>query len=240
MSTVEQPLPEIIELPAEFEQEKETSGAIVLRESQQITKIEDEQTYIAVCAKVKDAAANIKAIEAYMQPFIDRAHAAHKRLTTVRGRLTGPFEEAKTKLSALVFNFQVEQEQKRAREEESARAAALKQQQEDQAAQAEQLASEGRFEEGVGVLETPVVPYIPATVATSVPKVKGISTAKESYCGEVVDLMALVKGIAAGQAPLSMVVADQKQIDKACALYRESMSFPGVKLRKKIGGSVRG
>jgi hypothetical protein len=95
-------------------------------------------------------------------------------------------------------------------------------------------------EEGVAVLEAPVTPFIPATVATSTPKVVGISTAKISYCGEVTNLMALVKGIAEGKAPITLIKVDQSQLDKACAMYRESMSFPGVTLKKKIGGSVRG
>ena len=92
----------------------------------------------------------------------------------------------------------------------------------------------------MAVLEAPVTPFIPATVATSTPKVVGISTAKISYCGEVTNLMALVKGIAEGKAPITLIKVDQSQLDKACAMYRESMSFPGVTLKKKIGGSVRG
>lgn len=240
MSTATQMPAETIEVPLEFETENSEKGALVLRESQEITKIADEQTYIQVCSKVKDAAANIKMIEAYMEPFILVAHARHKKLTTKRGELLAPFETAKAKFSGLVFNYQVEQEEIRKRNEEQERAAALKQQEADQAAQAEQLAAEGRVAEGVQVLETPVTPFIPATVATSVPKVKGISTAKETYVGEVTNMMEFVKGIVEGKAPITLVTVDQGALDKLCGVYKEAMSFPGVKLKKRIGGSVRG
>jgi len=231
---------EMMEIPQEFETENSAKGALVLRESQQITKVEDEGQYLQVCAKAKEAAANIKIVTAYMQPFIDRAYAAHKRLTGVRGRLLEPFETAKEKLDALVFNYQIEQKQQRLRQEEAERAAALKQQQEDQAAQATQLADEGRIDEGLAILEAPVVPIIPATVATSVPKVKGISTASEKYVGEVTNMLEFVKGIAEGKAPLNLVKVDQSALDKLCGVCRESMAFPGVRLTKKIGGSIRG
>lgn len=231
---------EMIDIPQEFETENSAKGALVLRESQQITKVEDEATYLHVCAKAKEAAANIKSIEATMQPFVDRAHSAHKRLTTIRSRLLQPFEEAKEKFGSLTFNFQIEQEQKRARAEEEARAAALKQQQEDQAAQAEQLAAEGRVEEGVAVLEAPVVPFIPATAATSIPKVKGISSASVKYVGEISNMMEFLKGIVDGKTPITLVSVEQSELNKLCSVYKEAMSFPGVKLKKQIGGSIRG
>lgn len=241
MSTATSGMPaETIEVPLEFETENSEKGALVLRESQEIAKILDEPGYVHVCSKLKDAAANIKMIEAYMEPFILVAHARHKKLTQKRGQLLVPFEKAKAKYSALVFNYQVAQEEERKRQEEAARAEALKQQEADQAAQAEQLANEDRIEEAVNLLETPVTPFIPATVATSIPKVSGISTAKISYAGEVTDMKAFVQGIAAGQTPLTVIKVDQSGLDKLCSMYRESSSFPGVRLVKRIGGSVRG
>jgi hypothetical protein len=230
----------MIEIPLEFEQEKTSEGALVLQESQKITKVEDESQYIIVCNKAKDAAANINAITAYMQPFVDRAHAAHKRLTTIRGRLLQPFEDAKGKFSGLAFNFQEEQRQARARAEEEERKKALAQQEADRAAQATQLADEGRIDEGLAVLETPVVPFIPATVASMVPKVKGISSAKITYVGEVTNMMEFVKGIVEGKTPITVLKVDQSALDKLCGIYKEATAFPGVKLQKKIGGSIRG
>jgi hypothetical protein len=231
---------ETIELPQEFEEEKSKEGALVLRESGEIVKIADQQSYLHVCSKVKEAAANIKSIEAYMEPFILVAHARHKKLTQKRAELLAPFEQAKTKLSALVFNFQVEQEEIRKREEEKARAEALRQQEADQAAQAEQLAAEDRLEEGVHLLETAITEFIPAAVASTVPRVKGISQASEKYIGEVTNMKAFVQGIAEGKTPLNLIKVDQSALDKLCGVYRESMAFPGVTLKKRIGGSVRG
>lgn len=243
MSTATQQPMEMMEIPQDFQEEKAEAGALVLQESQQITRVEDEAAYMVVCSKALEAAANINAITAYMQPYVDQAHAKHKRLTSTRARLLEPFETAKKKFSSLAFDFQIEQENIRHRQEEAARAEALKQQEADRAAEATQLADEGRIDEGLAVLENPVVPVIPATVATSVPKVKGIGTASQKYVGEVTDLKAFIRGIAEDKIPLTLLkkdCVDQTALDKLCGIYRESMAFPGVTLKKKTGGSVRG
>lgn len=228
-----------LEFPEQFIEESVSEGTLVLQHAQELTKIEDESQYVFAAMKLKEATAVIAAKTAYMQPNIDRAYAAHKRLTGVRARLLQPFEDAKEHYGSLVFNFQIEQKKAKARKEEAERAAALKQQEADRAAQATQLADEGRIDEGLAVLETPVTPVIPVTIASSVPKIKGIGTASEKYVGEVSDLMALVKGVAEGKAPLQILKVDQSALDKLCGVYREAMSFPGVTLKRKTGGSVR-
>jgi hypothetical protein len=228
------------EFSQEFVDESASEGALVLQHAQQLTKIEDESQYMFAAMKLKEAAAVITAKTAYMQPNIDRAYAAHKRLTSVRARILQPFEDAKAHYGSLVFNFQLEQKRALARREEEERAAALKQQEVDREAQATNLANEGRVEEGLAMLETTVTPVLPVSIATPVPKIKGIGTASEKYVGEVTNMMEFLKGIVEGKAPITLVTVDQGALDKLCVVYKEAMSFPGVKLKKKIGGSVRG
>lgn len=241
MSTVAQaPLEELSEFPAIFIEESTSEGALVLQHSQELVKIADESQYTYAASKLKEATAIILAKTAYMQPHIDRAYAAHKRLTAVRSRLLAPFEEAKVKFGSLVFNYQIKQKQALERRQEEERAAALKQQEADRAAQAEQLAKEGRIEEGVAVLESTMVPVIPVTIATAAPKIKGIGTASEKYVGEVTDMMAFVKGIADGKIPMKCIKVMQSEVDKLCGLYGTTVAFPGVTLKTKTGGSVRG
>lgn len=239
-TTAQAPLEEILEFPQEFIEESASEGALVLQHSQELIKIEDESQYAYAASKLKEAAGIIASKTAYMQPHIDRAYAAHKRLTAVRARILQPFEDAKAKYGSLVFNYQIEQRRALERKQEEERADALKQQEADRAAQAEQLAAEGRTEEGVALLDAPIVPVVPVTIATSVPKIRGISAASEKYVGEVTNMMEFVQGIAEGKAPVHLLKVDQGALDKLCGVYKEAMSFPGVTLRKKVGGSVRG
>jgi hypothetical protein len=227
---------------AEFELEQQPKGALVLKECQEITKVVDESQYLIVCSKAKDAAANVKMIEAYMQPFIDRAHAAHKRLTTTRATLLAPFATAKKKFGQLAAQYQDEQEKAARKAEEEARAAAQKAEEEARAAQAEQLAAEGRVEEGVAVLEAPVI-AAPSVVAREVMKVRGISAPREKFHAEVFDLMALVKAVAEGKVPLAMLEANQSNLDKQADMFgkmNQDLGYPGVRVKKELGISIRG
>lgn len=64
------------------------------------------------------------------------------------------------------------------------------------------------------------------------PKVKGVSTRK-TYSAEVTDLMALVKAVAAGQAPLAYVTANEKVLDAQARALQDQFVCPGVKVVDK-------
>lgn len=64
--------------------------------------------------------------------------------------------------------------------------------------------------------------------ALSAPKVEGVS-GRTTYTAEVTDLMALVRAVAAGQAPLECVRADEKFLGaQARAFKRTGVLYPGV------------
>jgi len=123
--------------------------ALVLQKELALEAIKDDATYQRVAQAGLDAAANIKLIEAYLNPLKERRHAAWKRVTTVIAAKTAPFEEVKKKAGQLVAKYQYEQEQARQAAEQAERDRLQKEEDARRAQEAEQLAKEGRLEEGL-------------------------------------------------------------------------------------------
>ena len=236
-----------------FEEELAAKGALVLKECQAIEKIENQEQAERLGRQATDAAANIKAIQEHIGPEKQRRHGLWKRVCEKETKLCAPFEEVKKRNSQLIGKWQLEQEQIRIAEEERLRAEELRKSQELQAQQAEQLASEGRVEEGVAVLESApeVMPVITTSRAT---KVAGISAPKIKYKAEIVDLMALVKAVAEGRLPLNVFgeqdrftkvwILDTKDsgqrfLDKMADTFKKGFEYPGCRLKEDISSSVR-
>src|SRR5208337_3499399 len=125
--------------------------------------------------------------------------------------------------------YQHQQEQERIRREDEERARLQKEAEANQAAQANQLADEGRTEDGLALLEqTPVT--APVVAQKTVPAVKGIGNVKFDHRCKVNNLRELVNAIAAGKAPLQAVVADQRFLDHQADDYRDAFQMPGCEL----------
>jgi len=61
------------------------------------------------------------------------------------------------------------------------------------------------------------------------PKVAGVST-RENWFGECVDLMALVKAIADGKAPLALVQPNDKIIGQQARSLKADFVTPGIRV----------
>ena len=206
-------------------------SALVLVEFRAITIISNQQEYQKVSQMVLDSAANIKKIEAHTETHKKSAYARWERICSViRGKIA-PWEEIKKKGSTLLAAYQYQQEQERIRREDEERARKQQEALIDQAAQAEQLASEGRVEDGLALLDYQPV-AAPVVAQRTVPAVKGIGGPKLDYKAKVTNLFALVVAIAEGKAPLQAIVADQSFLDKHASLYKDSFSMPGCELTK--------
>lgn len=76
--------------------------------------------------------------------------------------------------------------------------------------------------------EAEAVQVVAPIVAPTVQKVDNTST-RENWSAEVVDMMALVKAVAAGKAPINWLKVDQVAINKQATATRNSLQFPGLK-----------
>ena len=93
--------------------------------------------------------------------------------------------------------------------------------------------------EKVAKLEQKVV-NIAATVsqAPAVPQVKGFYVT-EIWTANCVDLMALVKAVAAGKQPISLLQFNQAEGDDLAKAHKENLSVPGVLAVKKDSAGTR-
>lgn len=213
--------------------------ALALQQELALEKIPDDATYQRVARAGLDAAANIKAIEAYLNPLCERRYSAWKRATTVRGEKTAPFEAIKKKAGQLVAKYQYEQEQARQAAEAAERDRIQKEEEARRAQEAERLAKEDRVEEGLAVLESPTVTAAPVVSSMAAPTVKGVSKAAEKYKATVTNLMDLVKAVAEGKVPLFAVQADERWLNKQANSMKQFLNYPGVKVERDFNTSFR-
>ena len=113
------------------------------------------------------------------------------------------------------------------------------------AAQAE---ADGDGETAERILAQPLVVDIPVPqpvfmppVATTMPppaKVSGVSF-RETWTAEVTDFRALVKAVAEGRAPLSLVQADESALGQYARSTRGTQKVPGVRFFPKTTTAVR-
>lgn len=243
-TAIEEPVkPQVdAELPplAEYE-----NTALVLRQRVDLVKIETDDQYRSVAQATLDAAANAKALRTVLEPLRVRRYDALQRVYDVLEKAK-KLEEIKDKGARLTAHYKAEQKVARQKEEERQRALQLEDAKKRQEQEATQLANEGRVEEGIAVLESqPEV--LPVVAPITVPKVAGIGgKVTWVYKAKIVDLMALVKAVAEGRAPIQVlgsqdritklwdITTGQDFLDDQADSYKEAFDFPGCKLVKDV------
>lgn len=167
-----------------------------------------------------------------------------KRLDEKRKEITSPLDVAKkavmdlfrspserlalaeSNLKNKMLEYQNEQDRIRREAEEKLRLEAEKKQREleERAKKAEENGKVGKAEE----LRDKAAMTIAPTIAPTVQKVEGVST-REVWSAEVVDVMALVKAVAEGKAPLNFLQVNTTVLNAQARATKDSLSFPGVK-----------
>lgn len=213
--------------------------ALVLQKELALEKITDDPTYRRIARAGLDAAANIKSIEAYLNPLKERRYAAWKRVTTVIAEKTAPFEAVKKKAGQLVAKYQYEQEQARLAAEAIERAGKMEEEARMRAQEAEQLAKEGRVEEGLALLDSPTVTSAPVVSSIGAPKVKGVSAAAEKYKATVTNMVDLVKAVAEGKVPILALEPNEKFLRQQANSMKQLLNYPGVKVERDFSSSFR-
>lgn len=161
----------------------------------------------------------LKEVDNTFNPIIDKQYQAHREALAQKKRHQDPLLLAESIIKPKMVAYRDEQER-------IARDAQRKAQEEatlQEAADAEADGQHHRVNEildGKGIVAAPM----PAPVA----KVAGIAP-RETWSAEVTDLMALLKAVVAGQAPLACVMANQPALNKQAAALKATMNYPGVK-----------
>lgn len=189
--------------------------------------VADAATYDIAGQTCKELTALEKRIQKYWEEDIDRAYQSHRSLTRKRDEMLKPVSERKVLLKRQMGVWEDEQERVRRETQRVADEAARKMAEEQALAEAEAHERAGDSAAAAAVLEQPMQPP-PVAVRSAVPKGYGTFTRK-IWRAEIVDLMALVKAVAAGKAPLQALEANMVFLNNQARVMNDSFSCPGVK-----------
>lgn len=223
--------------------ESPTNGGppVVALESQGVTLRQDVAAIEVVDAPSFERAAEaLKLVKGYLARVaevfdpIDRAQIEARKVTIAqRKALEAHALDAEKILKQRMAAWQEAQEQARREAEAAAarEAQRLAEEQQLQAAiEAEQLGDTAAAEQ---ILAAPPVPVImPPVVVSEAPQVAGVSF-RDHYRAEVTDLLALVRAIAAGKAPITLVQPNTAALGQMARALKGAMQIPGVRVTRE-------
>lgn len=185
--------------------------------------------------------------EKLINPAIEAAHAAHKRMIAVKKEVDQPLERAENEIlkpALLRFSERKEAERRAAEEklnrlmaEEAAKKAAeaeaeRKKQEEERAATALLDAKGEVIPPPEPLPPLPPPPPPPTIVLPKTEEPKGISYVI-NYSAEVVDMMALLKAVIAGEVPSDAIQPNMSFINSRAKNLKNLMSWPGIAVKEE-------
>lgn len=159
------------------------------------------------------------------RPIIESAYKTHRESVAKEKEHLEPLLKAETLVKNKMLSFAQEQERIRQEMEKKLQAEAEKKRQEA-FAKAEAARAEGK--------EAKAEKYEDKAAQIVAPQLaplfdKGSAVITKRWHAEVTDLMALIKAIAAGVAPISLIEANMPVLNSQARLLKENMAYPGVK-----------
>ena len=175
-------------------------------------------------------------IARFCDPVIEATHKAHKAAVAQKRELDADLVEADQIIRLKVGRYTDQQRQleRQAAAQALAVQRAALQQAEHDAAKLRAAGDHAAAELVVVAAEIASTPPAPAPAA----KAKGVST-PERWHAEVTDLAALVRAIAEGRAPLSLVQPNMTALHGMARALKDQLGLPGVVARREVGVSVR-
>lgn len=173
----------------------------------------------------------LKQISESCDPVVAAAHSAHKAATAQRNALQQPLLEAETLIKRKIGAYLDAEEKKRraeiARQDAERRRAA----EEEQLRRAAAEEAAGNAEAADRVLEEEPMQSLPPAPPPPAPpqKVAGVS-ARKRFKAEVTDLAALVRDIASGRAPISLVQVNQSKLNQQVQALDGQVNYAGVRV----------
>jgi len=190
--------------------------------------ITDQETYNTAASFLGDIVGLRKEIQAHHKPIKDAAHKAHKAAVAAEKKLLDPIAQAEQIIKTAIGNWDREQERLQQEKQRQLEEAQHKADEEARLALAQEAEENGATEETVDeILTTPVVR--PAIVAKPVyAKATGVSTQKR-WKAEVVDIKALCRAVANGQASTELVQPNMVALNGMARAMRQTFNIPGCK-----------
>jgi hypothetical protein len=190
--------------------------------------ITDQETYNGAATVLVEIVAIRKQVQAHHKPIKEATNKAHKTAVAAEKKLLDPLTEAEGYIRKAIGAWDYEQE--RLRQEEQKRLEAIQRQADEDArlALAQEAEENGAEAETVDeILATPVV--MPTAVAKpTFQHASGIST-RQNWKAEVVDMKALCRAVASGQASAELVQPNMVALNRMAKAMRTTFNIPGCK-----------
>lgn len=167
-----------------------------------------------------------KTIESQRLELTAPLNAVVKKINDMFRQPKDWLDEAERLLKGAILIYDQAQAAKAA-EEQRLREEAARIERERIAAEAEKAREAGRAEEANAMAQVAEMVIAPP-VAVPVQKTAGIST-RSNWTAEVVDLMELVKAVAAGTQPLTLLQADTTRLTQMAKALKAELNIPGVR-----------
>jgi hypothetical protein len=210
--------------------------ALSLRETVAALSVVDQASYDLANVYNANARAASKAFHDFDDPVHDPITEAWKKSCARRKKIDDACDFIIKTTGRLCGAWIRAEEEKVAAEKRRIEAIARKEAEDAQLRAAEALQAEGLTNAAEAALEAPVI--IPKIVVEGPVKTEGVSYT-DRYSAEGVDILALVKAIAEGKAPIQAVCFDEKWLNQWARLTKGSESIPGVKIVKTTTQGMR-
>jgi len=200
--------------------------------------ITDQDTYNKAAMVLVEIVRLRKDIKAHHKPIKDATNKAHKEAVAAEKKLLEPIAQAESIIKGTVGQWDAEQERLRLAEQRRLQEAQRKAGEEARLALAAEAEANGATDETVEeILDTPVVQ--PAIVAKpTFQKANGVSR-QERWGAEVVDIKALCRAVADGQAAPTMVLPNMVALNSMARAMRSTFNVPGCKAVTTTSVAVR-
>lgn len=199
--------------------------------------VRDGETYSAAAELLKGIKALRQEIADTFDPHIRRMHDAHKALLKEKAEAETPLTEAERIIKDALVAFDREQERQRLETQRRLEAEARAQAEADALAKAAAMEREGQaygdgalVDDAAALLEDVLTAPAPAVplVQKATPVVAGIAH-RSTWSAEVVDLLALVRYVAANPQYLGLVLPNQPALNQQARSLKGAMRIPGVR-----------
>jgi hypothetical protein len=166
-------------------------------------------------------------IDLVFSPIINAAHKAHKEACDQRRKVEAPLLEGEAILKLSMANYNEELERKAKEKQRKLEDLARRLAEEATLQAAIHAEAQGNNEVAEAIISTPIE-VAPIVQVAEVTKIEGVSY-RENWRAEIVSLMELVKAIASGSMPITLVVANEVALNQMARALKNAMNIPGVR-----------
>jgi hypothetical protein len=183
-------------------------------------------------------------IDAIKKPVLDAEKEDGGLLNAEKNRLAVMLTTYREKVEAERREAERKERERQEAEMKAERERLAQQARDEQIARALEAEDLGDIDQATAILDEVTViaePVAapPTIIQAAAPTRFAGSSGKTSYSAKVTNLMALVKAVAEGKAPLQALTANESFINAQARAYKEGFSMPGCELDKATGTSFR-